>query len=69
MLTYNYTYGDPIPNRQIKFFAIAILGSTVKFNSCQYFRLYGIIVSEWGEIADLAIVGSRVDQRRRGRLW
>ena len=22
--------------------AIAILGSTIKFNSCQYFRLYGI---------------------------
>ena len=32
-------YGNPIPNHQI--LAIVILGSTAKFNSCQYFQLYG----------------------------
>jgi hypothetical protein len=36
-----------IPYRTAKFksaniFTIAILGSTAKFNSCQYFRQYGI---------------------------
>ena len=35
-----------IPYRTAKFksaniFAMAILGPTTKFNSCQYFRLYG----------------------------
>ena len=38
-------YGDPILNRQIKIcqcFAMAIWDPTAKFNSHQYFRLYGI---------------------------
>ena len=40
-----------IPYRTAKFksaniLAIAILGSTAKFNSRQYFRLYGIIMTQ-----------------------
>ena len=31
----------------IKFFAMAILGTTAKFNSLQYFRLYGIILNNY----------------------
>ena len=37
-------YGDPLPNLQIKstnIFVMLIWGPTAKFNSCQYFRLYG----------------------------
>ena len=42
-------YGDPLPNHQIlikssNIFAMVIWGPTVKFNSCQYFWLYGIHV-------------------------
>ena len=41
-----YTYGDPLPNHQIYYksatiFAMVIWGPTAKFNSCQYFRLFG----------------------------
>ena len=34
-----YTHGNPLPNHQI--FAMVIGGPTTKFNSHQYFRLYG----------------------------
>ena len=38
-----YTYGDPVPKfKSANILAIEILGSTAKFNSRQYFRLYGI---------------------------
>ena len=43
--THIYMYGDPVLNRQFKsanILAIAIWGSTAKFNYCQYFRLYGM---------------------------
>ena len=43
LLTYNYTYGNPVPN-QIPLQYIAILGSIAKFNSHQYFQLYGSTV-------------------------
>ena len=35
-------YGDPVPNRQIYMFAMAIWDLTAKFNSRQYFQLYSI---------------------------
>ena len=41
-------YGDPVPNRQFKSantFAMAIWEPTAKFNSRQYFRLYGTYFS------------------------
>ena len=46
ILVYNNTYGTPLLNRQMKsaiIFAMVIWGSTAKFNSCQYFRLYCIL--------------------------
>ena len=36
---YYYTYDDPVSNRQIQ--AMAIWDATARFNSCQYFQLYG----------------------------
>ena len=44
MCKYIHMYGDPIPNYQILnlsmlYISIAILGSTTKFNSFQYFQL------------------------------
>ena len=46
ILVYNNTYGTSLLYSQMKsanIFAMAIWGSTAKFNSCQYFQLYCIL--------------------------
>ena len=55
-ISYSHNIRMAIPYRTAKFksatiLAIVILGSTAKFNSRQYFRLYGIIIGNMdGEI-------------------
>ena len=50
LLAYYYTCGDPVPNRQINTFAMAIWDPTAKFNSRKYFRLYGILTHAYSII-------------------
>ena len=35
-------YGDPVLDSSANMFEMAIWDPTAKFNSCQYFQLYGI---------------------------
>ena len=37
----------PYRTAKVNILAIAILGSTAKFNSCQYFRLYSMSLEGW----------------------
>ena len=45
-------YGNPLPNHQIykstNIFAMAVWGPTAKFNSRQYFQLYGTNIADPG---------------------
>ena len=48
-LTRIYTYGNPItelPIKSVNIFAVAIWDPTTKFNSLQYFQLYGTLLAQ-----------------------